>query len=942
MKSRYSVISVLIAYLMSANIALHAQIIWTEPAFPSVNDVVTLFYNSALGNGELQGVIPVYIHTGVITSSSTGPSDWQHVQSAWGSSDASCLMNPEGNSIHSFDFNGQTLADYYELNFDETVESLAMVFRNSSGSLVGRNADGSDIFYAIGTGAYSVQLQTPELGYAVLSIGDSFEFLAIASESSELELVINGEPVTSTSGTSLEYVFEATESGQFEILLQGLSGSNVASDTATLTVLPNEAEVGWPPSGSLDGITYLSNSSVRLQVYAPQKEHIFAVGDFNNWQLSYEYLMTPTPDATRYWIELEGLTPGEVYRFHYHIMPDDLRVADAYTELVLDPWNDPWISSETYPNLPAFPNMLTETTPVSILEPGAPDYTWTDADWVRPPSESLIIYELLTRDFTEERNFQTLVDTLDYLDRLGINAIELMPVNEFNGNDSWGYNTTFYMALDKAYGTRDSFKALVDACHNRGIAVILDFAFNHADYPNPFLRMYWNDETFKPTVNNPWFNVDAPHALNWFFDWNHESSVTQEFVKRTLSYWADEYHIDGFRWDFSQGMSQTPNGNGSYDQSRIDILNEYGDHIWASEPSFYMILEHWCDQSEEQALANNGFLMWTNVSYEYQEAVMGYASNLNWANYQSHGMSVPAVISYPESHDEERLMYKALNYGNSSGGNSIQNLETALARMEAIQCFHLPLPGPKMIWQFEELGYDFSINTCSDGVTVDESCRVDAKPVRWDYRDETNRYRIHEVITALAHLKTNYAGTFNTDDFTFDTGGFGKRLLLYNGDMDAVIVGNFHVSNITMIPGFSHTGTWYDYFSGESLEVNDINDVMDFEPGEYHVYLDEPIQNPIQNSILEDRIDNDGSRAVCFPNPTAGTTALSIDLPRQGTYFVEIQNAQFQLLEHFEAHSFRNGMVRYPLDISSFSDGIYFIVITQGSYKEVIRVIVNH
>ena len=80
-----------------------------------------------------------------------------------------------------------------------------------------------------------------------------------------------------------------------------------------------------------------------------------------------------------------------------------------------------------------------------------------------------MIYELLVRDFTDERNYQTILDTLDYLDRLGINAIEFMPVNEFNGNDSWGYNPTFYLALDKAYGDKSTFKQLVNAATNAAL-----------------------------------------------------------------------------------------------------------------------------------------------------------------------------------------------------------------------------------------------------------------------------------------------------------------------------------------------------------------------------------------------------------------------------------------------------------------------------------------
>ncbi|MGB0250019.1 MAG: hypothetical protein ACPF91_08255, partial [Flavobacteriales bacterium] len=240
---------------------LHGQLVWTEPAFPTVDDQVTLYYNSALGNGELQGVIPVYIHTGVITSNSSGPSDWQNVQTAWGTSDPLALLNPEGNGIHTFDFNGLTLSDYYQLDEGETVESLAMVFRNSSGTLVGRNADGSDIFYEVSSGSFSTSLQTPENGYAVLDLGDTYTILGQASESCELSLEINGEVVTTVTGTSLSYDFEANDAGQFNIALVGTTDAGSASDEASIAVLPDSPITGWPPAGSEDGIHYPSTAS---------------------------------------------------------------------------------------------------------------------------------------------------------------------------------------------------------------------------------------------------------------------------------------------------------------------------------------------------------------------------------------------------------------------------------------------------------------------------------------------------------------------------------------------------------------------------------------------------------------------------------------------------------------------------------------------------------
>ena len=237
------------------------QVVWTEPAFPTMDDQVTLYYNSALGNGELQGVIPIYIHTGVITSNSAGPSDWQNVQTAWGTSDTEALMNPEGAGIHTFNFNGLTLSEYYQTDPDETIESLAMVFRNSNGSLVGRNADGSDIFFEVSSGSFSTSLQTPENGYAVLDIGQTLTVLGQASEECELTLLVNGTETATSSGTALSYEFEALDGGQFNLELVGNNSGSIASDFATITVLPENPITGWPPEGSEDGIHYPSSTS---------------------------------------------------------------------------------------------------------------------------------------------------------------------------------------------------------------------------------------------------------------------------------------------------------------------------------------------------------------------------------------------------------------------------------------------------------------------------------------------------------------------------------------------------------------------------------------------------------------------------------------------------------------------------------------------------------
>jgi hypothetical protein len=376
-------------------------------------------------------------------------------------------------------------------------------------------------------------------------------------------------------------------------------------------------------------------------------------------------------------------------------------------------------------------------------------------------------------------------------------------------------------------------------------------------------------ENWEVLPNNPWFNVEAPHDLTFFYDWNHSSPLTRNFVKRSLDHWMENYHVDGFRWDFTQGIIQQSGVNGGYSAQRIGWLKEYGNHVWNQDPSVYMILEHWCDFGEEFELANYngqngdaaGFMLWANATHGYQEASMGYSGNdLTWANFQSHNYDDRHAVAYAESHDEERVMYKSLQFGSSNGDYDASDLVTALRRQQLTMGFNVLMPGPRLIWQFEELGYDYSINTCSDGVTVDPDCRVAAKPVRWDYYDEPERRHLYDVSAALGRLKRDYPA-FGPDAswFSLDVDqGFGKRMMFEHAQGDAIVVGSYRTTALDMIPGFTHVGTWYDYLTGEALEVTDLEATMPFAPGEFHVYTDVALDVP---ELTEIDLDQDGQLA---------------------------------------------------------------------------------
>ena len=112
-------------------------------------------------------------------------------------------------------------------------------------------------------------------------------------------------------------------------------------------------------------------------------------------------------------------------------------------------------------------------------------------------------------------------------------------------------------------------------------------------------------------------------------------------------------------------------------------------------------------------------MLWGNMNHNYAQASMGYGADLSWGVHSSRGWSNANLITYMESHDEERIMFSNKNYGNYSGSYFIQMSNTALARIELSLMFLIPIPGPKMVWQFGEMGYDYPINYCENG-TIDE------------------------------------------------------------------------------------------------------------------------------------------------------------------------------------------------------------------------------
>jgi hypothetical protein len=918
-------------------IRVEAQILTSTPAFPTQTDQITVFYDATTGNGDLMGYTPIYAHTGVITNNSVGPNDWQHTVGNWGTADASVLMTPMGNNIHKIVITPST---FYNLNVGETVSKMTFVFRNAAGTVVGRNADGSDIYLNVYTAGFNASFSLPSMESQIVNANQVIPVTANSSLASDITISVNGSQVASGTGvTSLNYNFSQAAAGEYLIAMSAVNGGTTITDEKVVIILP-ALNVAPAPAGTIDGINNTSSSGVRLQLYAPNKSFVFVIGDFNNWQLDLSYLMNRTPDGNTYWLDISNLSPGTEYRFQYYINMEGMRVADAYADKILDGWNDGWIPETTYPNLIDYPAGLT-SEPVSVFRTDPPVFNWTDQSFVRPAKTKLVVYELLVRDFLEDRTYASLTDSLDYLETLGVTAIQLMPINEFEGNDSWGYNPSFYFAPDKAYGSTEALKTFVNEAHNRGIAVIMDIALNHSFGQNPMVRMYFDasaGQYGQPTANNPWFNPTPKHDFNVGYDFNHESQQTKNFTKRVLAHWMQNYHIDGYRFDLSKGFTQNYTlGNigawGAYDQSRINILTDYYNHMQTVEPGSYGILEHFADNSEETVLSNNGMMLWGNLNHEYTEGSMGYASNFSWGSYQNRGWNNAHLITYAESHDEERMMYKNLQYGASNGSYNITNLNTALKRQELAHCLLIPIPGPKMLYQFGELGYDYSINTCSDGVTISNDCRTSAKPVRWDYWDNQNRKHLYKVTAALNNLKKNEP-IFSTTNFNIDLGGFGKRIHL-NGTNNAVVVGNFQTTSLNMIPGFQHTGTWYDYFTGNSFQVNDLGATFFYEPGEHHVYTDYQLAIPDLNTSLSEVMSFAKSTFMIWPNPSSHSVNLAYSMSQAAKVQIVLRDLTGRVVTSFNTQGVSGiNQSEWNLAEENIAAGSYIISVETEGRRE--------
>jgi glycosidase len=926
-----------------------SQVSWQGGVTPESNQSATILFDKT-GTGLASYTGTIYAHTGVTLNGTA----WTNVIGSWGNNTAQPSLTLVSGNIYRLTLTPSILT-YYGVT-SGSVTKINLVFRSDTGT-----AQTTDL--ELNVGAFQSTLVQPTINSTtVINSGGS---LAISANNTggnaSYNLKANGVSInTVASAASYTYTHSNITTNQNYELVISLGGAT-QSKFFNVMVNPGTVTQALPSSTLVDGINYNSDTSkATLVVDAPGKDFIYVAGSFNNYQPTANFAMKKDPASGKFWLELTGLTPGVNYNYQYWVVdmtpiagsPALVKTADPYSTLVLSPFDDPYIPASTYPNLPAYP--AGQQREVTVLKTGETPYNWQVTNFNKPKKEDLIVYEVLIRDFDQTRSFQGLINRIDYFKNLKVNAIQLMPVMEFEGNESWGYNTSYHMALDKFYGPKEKMKEFVDLCHQNGIAVILDIALNHAFGRNAMNRMWMNDPDGDgwggPASDSPYFNMVATHSYSVGSDFNHQQSRTQNYTRRVVKQWIEEFKIDGFRWDLTKGFTQNATGSeantNAYQQDRVDVLKNYADYSWSLDPTHYAIFEHLGADFEEKEWANyrlsetpsKGVMMWSEMTYAYTQLIEGYANGADIYRIGSDahsGFLGKRVMGYPESHDKERLMYSAMTYGNSGGTASpFGNLNNALGRMSAIGATSLLVPGPKMIWHFAALGMQNSIYDCNNGTVNTESdptpgdCKLNTKPQpQWtgNWLAVTERAKIYNDWAKMNALKITEPVFEGSYAISPDGNNVKQRIYIFDNSLpstqlkNVVVLANFSVANLTIVPSFPYAGTWYNLMDNSSINVTDVNAPIAINAGQYFVY-----GNKLPNLSIS---DNEITKTISLsPNPTSNYFTLSAT-----TTNVEIYSMTGQLVKNFKS----NFSSESQFEIGDLTNGIYLVKVTDTSDREV-------
>ncbi|MFI5136105.1 MAG: T9SS type A sorting domain-containing protein, partial [Chitinophagales bacterium] len=281
--------------------------------------------------------------------------------------------------------------------------------------------------------------------------------------------------------------------------------------------------------------------------------------------------------------------------------------------------------------------------------------------------------------------------------------------------------------------------------------------------------------------------------------------------------------------------------------------------------------------------------------------------------------------------------YKVVTYGNHNGSYDVRPLDSALNRIKLNACFFFPVPGPKMIWQFAELGYDYSIFRCVDG-SLSNDCRLDPKPIRWDYFQNAQRSQLYKFYAALINLKRNYT-VFNSGTLNWEVGGLYKSMRITDANLKACVLGNFDIVSGNVTPNFPNTGKWYEYFTGDSITVTNTTAPVNLKPGEYRFYTNLKLQQPdLGNVGIADLQHPNELHLQCYPNPAGNEFTLDFYLPEGGNAKLELYDLSGRKIKTISDKNFGSGWFTVDVPADDLENGMYFCKLSSSRMQKIVRV----
>ncbi|HMP72232.1 MAG TPA: alpha-amylase family glycosyl hydrolase [Kiritimatiellia bacterium] len=551
-----------------------------------------------------------------------------------------------------------------------------------------------------------------------------------------------------------------------------------------ILALPKAVGQSARPGWGATPYTGPDGAGVTFRTWAPNASSVTVAGNFNGWNT----LTLPlSPEGNGIWSrDVANIGASAQYKF---VINGNLWRRDPYSQQ----------------------NVGSGTRNSIVVDHGA--FNWGgEKSFVIPPPHELVIYELHVGAFFAPQpglvgRFTNVIAKLDHLVDLGINAIELMPVNDFASITSWGYNPSYPFAIEPSYGSPDDLKRLVKASHERGIAVLMDMVHNHWGSDENDWSLWQYDGWSGTGSGGGIFFFEEP---GWCCTWwgprpDYRRPEVQDYILENFRMWKRDYRIDGFRWDAPQFMLYTdntrsmtvPGASNLIDLVISTLSNEYDRtyHIAEDIKGVVGFNSHW-DFSFHSTLQN---IM-----------AQGSDNNRNMINLAGIINHEPNRIIYSESHDTTGDLNNGRRLPVAIHGEDPESY-FARKRTGLAALFTLTAPGTPMIWMGQEM---LATNVFGD-----------LRPLDWErtntFAETTRLYR--DLIRLRRNLDGLSAGLLgpNCGMFLIDNSAKLIGYRRYTDDhpeQDVVVLANLRNATVTnRSVTFPRPGPWYVHFNSDSL-----------------------------------------------------------------------------------------------------------------------------